>query len=174
MTSDFLLTSSLFHIDADDVIRFDASSGDITGYFNSGSVVSDGGEVQLDYRRGDGIWSYLNYSAQRTRENGSPMANSPSHLIKAGFSTPTFRAWQGAAEVLWSARRELTDNTVAGSYAIANFNATRSFGRHVSLALTVRNAFDTDYTLPGGAGNTQGALPQEGRSYVIRIITRAR
>jgi iron complex outermembrane receptor protein len=174
MNSDFLLTSSLFHIDAEDVIRFETSWGQITQYVNSSHLMSSGAEVQVDYRRGDGIWSYINYSAQRTRENGEPMANSPAQLVKAGFSTPTSHALQAAAEVLWSAPRMLIADRQAAGYTTMNLNLTRTFSRHVSVALTVRNLFDTDYVLPGGAGNTQSTIPQEGRSYLIRVITRAR
>lgn len=168
--SDVLVSASLFDLRVHDVLRQSFNdSGDPTGYQNAGDVSSSGVEMQIDYRNSSGLWSYLSYSAQRTRENGAPMVNSPTQLVKAGVSTPTSRSLQGAIELLYGSSRRTLSGANTGNAVIVNLNLTQRVTQHLSAGLTVRNLFDTDYALPGGPEHIQDTLTQDGRSFLVRL-----
>jgi iron complex outermembrane receptor protein len=174
LTSDILASGSLFYSHMDDVLRQEFVDGSSVGYENATGIESQGVELQLDYRRRDGIWCYASYSWQRARENGAPMPNSPENLIKAGISTPTAHVSQAALEILHSSARRTLDGGLTGDATIANVNLTRALTRSIDVGVTVRNVFDTRYFLPGGPEHKQDAIEQDGRTFVLRMTVRGR
>jgi len=174
VASDMMLTAALFNIDVDNVIRQDFEDGTAFGYKNAGELRSNGIELQCDYRRGNGIWSYINYSWQHATENGQRMPNSPEHLAKAGISTPTSRPLQGAIELLYGSARKTIGGAETANGLIANMNLTAAITKRLSLGVTIRNLFNTPYATPGGPEHLQDTIPQDGRTFVVRLIAKGR
>jgi len=171
VTPDVLLTASLFNIDLDRVLREEYGN---PGFHNAGEVRSRGIELQADYRRGDGVWSYLSYTFQRASENDVPMLNSPTHLIKGGVSTPTSGSLQGALELQYESSRQTRAGAATNNALVVNLNLTKALTPHLTLGVTVRNLFDTDYATPGGPEHVQDVIAQDGRTFVVRLIATGR
>jgi outer membrane receptor protein involved in Fe transport len=173
VTSDILLTASAFDVRVDDVLQH-VPAGSDDSFINGGGVRSHGVELQGDYRRSDGIWTYASYSFQHAVSDDGPMPNSPRHLVKAGVSTPTSGPPQGALELLYGSGRDTLKGARTGSALLANMNVTVALTRVLSAGVTVRNLFGTNYSLPGGPEHVQDAIPQDGRTFMFRLLVKGR
>lgn len=173
MHSDLLLTASVFRSHIRRLIQLQPI-GELFRFENAGEVESTGGEVQLDYRRNDGVWSYLSYSAQHTEIAEEPMINSPRNLWKAGVSTSTSHRFFGAAEMRYESGRLTYGGSRTDSTLLTNFNFGAAITPSVSLTLGIRNAFDVRYATPGGTEHVQDSLTQDGRSFLFRVKVTSR
>jgi iron complex outermembrane receptor protein len=163
-----LATVSVFDVHVDDLIRLHAEN-DTFQFRNVASAESHGAELQLDYRRNDGIWSYVSYSQQIAEEGDETMRNSPRHLFKTGLSTATANRFYGAIEARYESGRRTNSGSKTDSAIVTNLH----FGWRVLPATTVtfgiRNALDADYATPGGAEHRQDAIQQDGRTFIVGI-----
>jgi outer membrane receptor protein involved in Fe transport len=166
---DLLFTTSLFDTKVRHLIELDLEPGGEFAFKNMSNARSRGGELQLDYRRNDGIWSYLSYSRQRTVEQDEPIINSPVNLLKAGLSSSTARRAFGAVEMQYESGRITGQRHTTGGVLLTNVNLGAKLTHRLSLSLTVRNAFDVAYATPGGAEHIQDTIAQDGRSFLLRL-----
>ncbi|HEX7704975.1 MAG TPA: TonB-dependent receptor, partial [Thermoanaerobaculia bacterium] len=144
----------------------DAATG-LTQYLNLTDVESQGVEFQADYRRGDGLWSYVSYSRQNATEHGVRMVNSPAHLAKAGISTPTSRALQGALQFIYESGRKTFAGRETPGVFLTNLTVSTKLRSSMRLSLAVRNLLDTPYATPGGPAHVQDTIPQNGRTFLL-------
>jgi iron complex outermembrane receptor protein len=168
LNRDLLLTTSLFDTDVHDLVRLRGVPGGVQ-FQNSSRVESQGVEVQLDYRRNDGIWSYISYSGQRTLEEDQPMVNSPRSMVKAGVSTSTTRIVFGSLEMQYESGRRTNGGNLTGRSLLTNLSFGAALTRHLSVSATIRNALDTVYATPGGSEHRQDTILQDGRSFLVRF-----
>jgi len=141
----------------------------ITQYQNLNSVTSQGVELRADYRRSDGLWSYASYSRQDARENEIRMFNSAANLGKAGISTPTSRPLQGALEMVYESGRKSLAGRESPGVVLANMTVSAALRSSLRLSLTVRNLMNTRYATPGGPAQLQDTIPQNGRTFLVRL-----
>jgi outer membrane receptor protein involved in Fe transport len=168
LSEDLLLTTSLFDTKVQHLIRLDSEAGSLE-FENMSSARSRGGELQVDYRRNNGLWSYLSYSRQRTLEQGKLMVNSPITMVKGGLSSSTARRTFGAVEMQYETGRLTRAGQTTDSVLLTNLNLGAKLTDRLSLSVTVRNAFDVAYATPGGAEHIQDTIAQDGRTFLLRL-----
>jgi outer membrane receptor protein involved in Fe transport len=161
-----LVSGSLFDVHVDDLISLEPV-GDAVQFQNVGAVESHGAELQLDYRRADGLWSYVSYTYQCAVQRDSRMLNSPLSLVKGGISTSTSARMFGGAEARFETGRHTFANETTDAAIIANFNAGIRLSRNLLVTLTVQNAFDEDFYNPAGPEHLQDTLAINGRSFLL-------
>jgi iron complex outermembrane receptor protein len=141
----------------------------ITQYQNLHDVISQGVELQADYRRSDGLWSYASYSRQNARQDGIGMLNSAANLAKAGISTPTLRPFQGAIELIHESGRKTLGGSKTHGLTLANMTVSAALRSSLRLSVTVKNALNTRYATPGGPAQPEDTIPQNGRTFLVRL-----
>jgi iron complex outermembrane receptor protein len=141
----------------------------ITQYQNLHDVISQGVELQANYRRSDGLWSYASYSRQDAREGGMGMLNSVANLAKAGISTPTSRTLQGAFELTHESGRKTLAGNQTSSVMLANLTLSAALRSSLRVSATVKNLMDTRYATPGGPAHPEDTIPQNGRTFLVTL-----
>jgi iron complex outermembrane receptor protein len=151
-------------------------------YLNLADVAAQGIEVSLDARPTQGTHGYLNYTFQHTRLSGSPMTNSPSHMVKTGLGADIFRLTTGAVELRYESSRITPQGTTTNGFVIANSNFTfrpfvdRSRGSRMLTGLEVGlhadNLFNTKYANPGSIEHLEPSIEQNGRTFIVRLTSR--
>ena len=97
------------------------------------------------------------------------MANSPANLAKAGLSTPTSRPLQGALELIYeSGRKTLAGRETPGVF-LTNLTLSTALRSSMRLSLAVKNLLDTPYATPAGPAHLQDTIPQNGRTFLVRL-----
>lgn len=170
LTPAVLATMSLYDEDVFDLIgqRTDPVAG--TRQFRNGhKVAAQGVEIQLDYRRNDGVWSYVSYSRQRAVEDHAEMVNSPANLAKAGLSTPTSARFQGAVELQYESGRGTYAGSETKSSLLTNMTFSAAVTGSIRVFLTVKNLFATPYAVPAGLDEVGDTIRQDGRTFAIRV-----
>jgi outer membrane receptor protein involved in Fe transport len=136
---------------------------------NSSTVTSSGLELQADYRDGEGMWSYVSYARQHADEDGVGMVNSPANLVKAGISTSTARPIQGALEVQYTSGRKTFGGKTTPGVALTNMTLSAALWGPLRLSLSVRNVLDVAYATPGGRDHPEDTIPQDGRTFLLKL-----
>ena len=167
------LNASAYHYDITDLIdqTTDPDSGLLT-FRNLSRVRADGLTLEAERRWADGARLRASYSWQLAEdENGGWLDNSPRHLAKLNWSQPLFGdIWRAGTELQYVGKRRATrGNEVAGAL-VANLNVLgRPFGKNLDVALGVYNLFDQDYADPGADEHLQAEIPQDGRSWRLKV-----
>ena len=170
LTPEVLISLSPYRLHMTGLIKqqTNAATG-ITQYQNLSNVISEGVELQANYRRSDGLWSYASYSRQDARDGGLRMLNSPANLAKAGISTPTLRTLQGALELTYeSGRKTIAGNETSG-VMLANLTFSAALHSSLRVSATARNLMNTRYATPGGIAHPEDTIPQNGRTFVVTV-----
>jgi outer membrane cobalamin receptor len=170
LTLEVLVRVSPYRLHMTGLIRqqTDAVTGQ-TQNQNLADVTSEGVEVQADYRRSDGLWSYASYSRQHAAERGITMVNSPANLAKAGLSTPTSRVLQAALELIYeSGRKTFAGHETPGAF-LTDLTLSTALRSALRLSISVKNVFDASYATPGGPGHIEDTIPQNGRTFLVRL-----
>lgn len=170
LTPEILLSVSPYRLHMTGLIK--QQTDPITGqtqFQNLNDVTSQGVEVQADYRRSDGLWSYASYSRQRALEDEKRMVNSPANLAKAGISTPTSRRLQGAWELQYESGRKTFAGFETKSAILTNLTISTALGQSMRLSATVKNLFNTNHATPGGLDHPEDTISQNGRTFLIRL-----
>jgi outer membrane cobalamin receptor len=140
-----------------------------TQNLNLADVTSQGVEVQVDYRRSNGLWSYASYSRQSALLDGARMVNSPANLAKAGLSTPTSRALQGALELIYESGRKTFAGRETPGVFLTDLTLSTALRSSLRLSVAVKNLLNTSYATPGGPAIYQDTIQQNGRTFLVRL-----
>jgi hypothetical protein len=81
----------------------------INGFNNVGTLKSNGVEVGIQSRRGNGVRMRFSGTVQRTTSDGAASTNSPRFLLKGGFSTSPWAPWHTGMEGVLEAGRRTRD-----------------------------------------------------------------
>jgi len=170
LTPEVLVRISPYRLQMTGLIKqqTNATTG-VTQYLNLTDVTSQGVELQADYRRGDGLWSYVTYSRQSALDHGIRMINSPANLASAGFSTPTSLPFQGALELIYESGRKTFAGKETGGMLLTNLSLSAALRSQLRLCITVKNLLNMPYTTPGGPALIQDTIPQDGRTFLVRL-----
>jgi iron complex outermembrane receptor protein len=139
---------------------------------NVSKVKAKGIELGLNARLKMGLWGYVNYIFQNAEdaELKEELTNSPSHIMKIGFSCPVMKYLYVAAELLCETERITVHETTTDPYLLANVHlSTKPLFNHLKLSLLGRNLFDTNYRLPGSLDHQQDAIKQDGRNFAAKL-----
>ena len=174
----FAVSSSLFYYH----VRHLIDGVSLFEYINLADVDAKGMEVSLEARPTQETHGYLNYTFQHAQLSGSPMTNSPSHMLKGGLGADIFRGVTAAAEFRYESSRLTHQGSATDAYVIGNSNLTfrpfaaRSRGNSLlpglELGLHVANVFNTRYANPGSVEHLQSSIDQNGRTFMVRLTSR--
>lgn len=166
------LRASIFSNDIQDLVALESNPDGELLFANTGRVRSSGGEVELAARFGSGAEGRLSYSYQRTRDDdGRPLTNSPSHMLKADLSVPFWRraAWASLDAQYVSSRLTLAGGE-SGGFVLVNATVfTRSLIGGMEATGSVYNLLDAHYADPASQEHRQDAIIQNGRNFAIKL-----
>lgn len=145
-------------------------------YENSGGAHAQGVEFELDGRLPDGLETTASYSYTDATDAVSdlPLDNSPRHLGKLDIAVPLLRRKLFASlDAQYTSPRQTAAGTSVSGFAV--FNATllgHTLGKHLDFSASVYNIFNKQYFDPGGPGDPENAIQQDGRNFRIKLTGR--
>lgn len=157
-------------ISQESFVRDDPSSPFI--FRNLGEVWATGGEAEIE-GKWPGFEGRLSYTYQEAKnhETGEGLSNSPGQLAKGQFST---MFWGDrivpALDVRYTGPRRTLAGNLTGGYTVANFTLSgRKLLPGLEVSTSVYNLFDKAYADPGGGEHAQDTIPQDGRSFRVKV-----
>ena len=168
-----MLSASVYRTDVGDLINYvpvDDPTGDAGEYRNTESVNASGVELTIrlrEWRGQDGAFA-IAYQNTEEGEARQRLTNAPRWLLNAAWHVQTGRIGTGINAHYESDRLTLRGTT---SPAFTRFDATMTAAVHprVHVSGWVRNIFDAEYFMPAGAEHRQNVLPQDGRTFTLRL-----
>ncbi|MDC0663646.1 TonB-dependent receptor plug domain-containing protein [Marinobacter sp. SS21] len=182
-SENWALDINLYHYRIDDLIDFEGDPGGTFTAQNSGRVRGRGVETELRYQLAATAQLLLNYSYQRTRDQGGePLGLTPNADASLRLNWQPKPAWQVTPSVVWvgSSERAAGDaRAKLDGYTTLDLNIRRRLSDNVTLNLQARNVFDADVR-EASRGPVQGQsvpnipndLPQPGRSVILQGTVR--
>jgi iron complex outermembrane receptor protein len=168
--AEVLLVGSAYRIKASSLIETALDPNDsVYWYKNLGDFESRGAGVGLDWRRSNGIWTYLNYSLQEAATGGEDLVNAPDQQLKAGISTSPWKKLHGGLEVSYESPRHTRSGSETEGSILVNGVVSRQIAAHLRASLAVRNLFNADYAVPAGVEFRQQTIPQDGRTLTFKL-----
>ncbi len=159
----------------------------LTQLRNSESVDAIGGEFALRAEFSQSLSAFANCTVQKTEDTESKerLSNSPTTMIKVGIWSAFLRHFSGSAILRYESERMTVYDTKTGSFLLADLQlaAQPKFAdasgagavlNKFRLALVVRNAFNESYSNPGGFEHVQDAIPQDGRTFQVKLTYNCR
>jgi len=176
LVRDLHFTGSAFVNRMDNLIApdFNPATGRLE-YTNESILHTRGLELELDGRLAGGLEGSASLSLQNSRALGTPfVANSPHQLGKANLSIPLWRSkFFTSVEGQYTGRRTTVSGPVLGSFAVANATLlARHLGRNFDVSANVDNILDKRYTESGGLELKEVSIPQDGRSFRLKLMYR--
>lgn len=168
------LSVSGYYYDIDNLIsqRFDPADG-LLVFQNVDSVTGKGLELELEGRYAGGLLARASYALQRAEnsETGNELNNSPKHLAKLNLIMPVYREhlFAGLELQYTSSLNTLAGNRASG-FLLANVTLfSQKLAKNLELSATIYNLFDKSYAYPGSTGHAQDVIPQDGRSFRVKL-----
>lgn len=174
--TDSRITGSLFRNSVSDLITqtIDPVDG-LLMFQNLNKTLSRGVQMEFEHAWINGAKLRTSYGWQRTEDmaSGTVLVNSPHRLGKFNLSAPLIDGgWRGGLEAQYvSRRRTLQGQTSAYWLVNATLLAAR-LAKGVEISASVYNLFDRRYADPGGEEHVQDAIPQDGRSFRLKLSYR--
>lgn len=148
-------------------------SQNLITYVTRNDVNGKGLEFELNDRLPGGWEGRLSYTASDSIDARSrqPLSNSPKHIGKAGFTAPLWRRMLFvSAEAQYLGRRFSVSGADVPDHLVANLSLLApQMPRRFSISANLYNVFDKHYGDPGGLEFIQAALPQDGRTFRLKI-----
>jgi outer membrane receptor for ferrienterochelin and colicins len=168
------ISASGYHYTVDQLIaqQIDPADG-LLMFGNSGDMHAHGIEFEFESKNFHRVDSRFSYALQKgsVPVGAKELVNSPRHSAQINLYVPVFRNKAGIGGEIshMSARKTLAGNQVEGLF-LANVTLlhTRIFS-NLSLSASIYNIFDKHYSDPAGNEHKQDSIPQDGRSFRIRI-----
>jgi iron complex outermembrane receptor protein len=170
-------TASGFYYRTKDLISQTVDPADgLLVFKNLGEVESKGASAELEGKWANGLRGHISYTFADTEnvETGEPLSNSPKHLAKLNLILPVYQdklfaglEFQYTSDRLTLSERQLSDFYVVN---LTLFNQKLIKGWEASA--TIYNLFDAKYSVPGNIEHVQDAIPQDGRTFRIKLTYR--
>lgn len=163
---------NLFHTNISDLIALTNNSENQLQNFNTGKVVSNGIEVQLEGNWTSGLQGRLSYSWQDTTNQNTRtrLVNSPEHMVKLNLIAPLWadKVFLGF-ETQYMSRRSTPLEGFVDDYIINNMTLfTQKWLKGVELSTGIYNMFDQRYFDPGSDVHRQNGIQQDGLTFRIK------
>jgi iron complex outermembrane receptor protein len=167
-------SASGYYYEIDDLISQTLQPG--TGFLifeNLERVRARGVEFELEGKYAGGLFARASYTLQRTEnaDTGQALTNSPRHLIKANLTVPLYAEKVFASfELQYQSGITVLSGRRTDSYVIGNATLySKAIARNMEVSASVYNVFDTRYDSPGSGGHLQDTIPQDGRSFRLKL-----
>jgi outer membrane receptor for ferrienterochelin and colicins len=145
-------------------------------YTNSDTLRSRGIELGLAAKLPRSMEGAISYSFQSSRDQrtGDVLSNSPKQLAKANFSLPLVQKKLFASlEAQYTSTRRTLSQTDLGGFLVMNATLfSRNLGKGLELSASLYNLFDKRYADSGGLEHLQASIPQDGRSFRVKLSYR--
>lgn len=160
------------HIDRLIGLTTDPADGKLV-YANLGHALAKGLELELERHWSGGSRLRASYARQLAEDGdtGLLLPNAPRHLAKLNFSSPLplYGLSLGLEAQYTSSRRTLKGASLGG-YPLLNLTLTAPrLAKGLELSVSVYNLLDRSYADPGSEEHVQDAIPQDGRSWRLRL-----
>jgi iron complex outermembrane receptor protein len=170
-------TAAGFYYEIKNLVQAGTDPG--TGLFkltNLGSANAKGLELGVDGKWARGWQGRASYSLTDARDGVTDvrLADAPLHLAKLNVIAPL---WQekifAGLELQYTSDRKTLAGKNAEGFVTANLTLfSRELLKGVELSASIYNLFDTKYGAPGGPELLQDAVPQDGRTWRVKVTYR--
>jgi iron complex outermembrane receptor protein len=145
-------------------------------FSNSTPERTKGVEWEFGAQWANGVEGVISHTVQDSRilQTGAVMTNSPKQLAKASLSAPLQRRkiFAGLEAQYVSPRRTIAQ-TELGGYLLVNVTLfSRKLTEKFDISASLYNVFDRQYAESGGLEHVQTSIPQDGRSFRIKLTYR--
>ena len=151
----------------------------ITGFptfVNSGNIRTKGIELELRAKGPTGLQWAISHSIQSSRDlqTGDVLTNSPKQLGKANLTFPVARdGFFAGLEAQYTSRRRTVAGADIGGFILVNATLlTKKLHKDFDFSASLYNLFDKQYAESGGVEHLQTAIPQDGRSFRVKLVYR--
>jgi outer membrane receptor for ferrienterochelin and colicin len=144
-------------------------------FVNSGRDQGEGVEFELSAVRGSGLAARASYTFADARDlvQQAPLANSPSHLGKLNGTLPLVGRGFLSTEVLFSSAQVGYGGNAIPSSILTNLTlSSRRFRNTWEFSASCYNLFNQSWSSPAGPGLIENDIPQDGRTYRIKLSYR--
>jgi outer membrane receptor protein involved in Fe transport len=145
-------------------------------YANSTRVQTKGIEYELAAKWLDGLELSISHTIQETRSvlTGEDLPNSPRQLVKANFSAPLARKKLFASvDAQYTSGTKTIQQTELGGFFVVNATLfTRKIAKRVDFSGGLYNLLNKQYADTGGLEDREVSIPQDGRSFGIKLTYR--
>lgn len=164
---------SLFHNTIERQIVFDSTQAT---YLNAGDATAQGAEAALEGYWAGGLRGRASYTFQQTEDQstGAVLTDSPRHLAKLNLTVPILRDKLFAGlEWQYTSRRVTLQGTDAPGFGVVNFTLfSQKLAPGLELSASVYNLLDRQYADPATPLHLQDVLPQDGRTFRVKLTYR--
>ena len=174
----FSLNASGFYYHINDLItqQETAPGSGVTLFRNVGSVASRGLGLELLSQWPGGLRGRASYALTRAEDltAGTELSNSPRHQAKLNVAVPLWREniFTGL-ELQYATSRQTRSGVSTGDYWLANATLfSRDLLKGMELSASVYNLLDQRYSDPASGNFVQEAIPQDGRSFRVKLTWR--
>ncbi len=147
-------------------------------YANSGNIRTKGMELELRAQWPAGLEWAISHSIQTSRDlqTGDVLSNAPKQLAKANLSLPLTRHGLFAnLEAQYTSERRTIAGTDLGGFLLVNATLlTRRLSKDFDFSASLYNLFNKQYVESGGIEHVQASIPQDGRSFRMKLVYRPR
>jgi iron complex outermembrane receptor protein len=171
-TSQLRAEFNLFHTHIRDIIALVDAGKDGLQQQNTGTVVSNGAEVQLENNWLNGWQGRVSYSWQDTlnQKTDQRLSNSPEHMLKFNLIAPlwTDKVFLGF-ETQWMSARKTNDGGEVNGVVLSNLTLfTQKWFKGLELSGGVYNLFNQRYFDPVSAAHLQNAIQQDSLTFRLK------
>jgi iron complex outermembrane receptor protein len=168
------LVADAFSFDIRNLIAQVTDPTDNTLVFdNIERVKAKGIELAAEGKWANGFSGRASYTIQRAEDadTGERLTNSPSSMAKLNVVVPVWsdKLFTGV-ELQYIADRKTPKGGAADSATVVNLTLlARNLVRGLEISGSVYNLFDKAYGVPGGEEHVQNVIPQDGRTFRIKV-----
>ncbi|BCX82807.1 outer membrane receptor for ferrienterochelin and colicins [Methylomarinovum caldicuralii] len=156
---------------AEDLLQQQEISGSVVQYRNGGTAVATGFDASLGYRRA-GFDAMVGYSFQNLEDvHGRRWPHSARHLLKSRLAVPLWREkLSGALEIDYTGPRPVGDGRSTGDVVLMNLTlSSQDLLPGLDLDFALYNLLDDHYRDPPAAPVIPAEIPQNGRTFRVRV-----
>lgn len=169
------VSASGYYYAIDDLISQETVGG-LQMFQNRKTAHAKGLELELEGGDEEGLTARASYALQQAEDDdtGEELNNSPRHLAKVGLRLPLHRGGLFAGlDVQYSSSVKTRFGNRAPAFAVVNATLfSRELVENMELSATVYNLLDREYGYPGSTGHVQDVIPQDGRSFRLKLTYR--
>ncbi len=145
-------------------------------YDNVEQVTGRGVELMWEGRLHHGIITRASYSLQRAEDDDTnrELSNAPEHMLKWNINVPVWRERVFAGlQLRYQGEVGTVRGGTADDFLLTDFTLySRELAQGLEVSASLYNVFDVDYAYPGAAHHLQETIPQEGRTFRLKLTYR--
>jgi iron complex outermembrane receptor protein len=170
-------SASTYYYHIHDLIdqQLDPANGLII-YQNVRDVDAVGAEFELERRMENGFEVRLSYTLQRSEDAAThqELTSSPRHLLKGNLAIPLYldKVLLGLEAQYNTSVWTLQGNQIGGPLLVNATLFSQKLIKGWEMSASLYNLLGYRYSYPGGAEHTQDAIPQDGRSFRVKLTYR--